>query len=35
MRRSLRLSKEAKLIAALKRLGVPDSVIEEAAREVA
>ena len=28
-------SKEAKLIAALKRRGVPDSVIEEAAREVA
>lgn len=28
-------SKEAKLIAALKKLGVPDSVIEEAAREVA
>ncbi len=29
------LSKEAKLIAALKKLGVPDSIIEEAAREVA
>ena len=29
------ISKEAKLIAALKKLGVPDSVIEEAAREVA
>lgn len=28
-------SKEAKLIAALKKLGVPDSVIEEATREVA
>ena len=28
-------SKEAKLIAALKKLGVPDSVIEEAAREAA
>jgi hypothetical protein len=28
-------SKEAKLIAALKKRGVPDSVIEEAAREVA
>jgi hypothetical protein len=29
------LSKEAKLIAALKKLGVPDSIIEEASREVA
>ena len=28
-------SKEARLIAALKKLGVPDSVIEEAAREAA
>jgi len=28
-------SKEARLIAALKKLGVPDSVIEEAARDVA
>ncbi len=28
-------SKEAKLIAALKKRGVPDSIIEEAAREVA
>ena len=28
-------SKEAKLIAALKKLGVPDSIIEEAARDVA
>ena len=28
-------SKEAKLIAALRKLGVPDSVIEEAARDVA
>ena len=28
-------SKEAKLIAALKKRGVPDSILEEAAREVA
>jgi hypothetical protein len=28
-------SKEAKLIAALKKRGVPDSIIEEAARDVA
>ena len=29
------LGKEAKLIAALKKLGVPESIIEEATREVA